>query len=72
VSVFASSMETLSSSCGDMVVSDGNDGGVPIGRGAYVFDMFLLSLTECTLGCTVLFLTFLEAVLVLENSTGCQ
>jgi hypothetical protein len=39
---------------------------------AYVFDMFLLSLPECTLGCTVLFLTFLEAVFVLEDSTRCQ
>jgi len=42
-------------------------GGRRSGERAYVFDMFLLSLPECTLGCTVLFLTFLEAILVLKN-----
>jgi hypothetical protein len=52
-----------------MGMSDGGDGRDADRQRAYVFDVFLLSLPECTLCCTVLFLTFLEAILVLENSS---
>jgi len=55
-----------------MVMSGGDNGWDADRERAYVFDVFLLSLPECTLCCTILFLTFLEAILILGDSTGCQ